>query len=126
MHGGRDVHVSFQLLGFAKAQLGYWTGSHQQLECICLPAVKALLCSAVARIALVKPDKAKGVENMVLQMAQRGQLNEKVIRQSSNWRPCLTVYLHLEPSLQVALHCALILPLRSLQLDQSGAWCSIA
>lgn len=33
---------------------------------------------AVARIALVKPDKAKGVENMVLQMAQRGQLTEKV------------------------------------------------
>ena len=24
------------------------------------------------------PDKAKGVENMVLQMAQKGQLNEKV------------------------------------------------
>ena len=33
---------------------------------------------AVNRIALVKPDKAKGVENMVLQMAQKGQLNEKV------------------------------------------------
>lgn len=30
------------------------------------------------RIALVKPDKAKGVENMVLQMAQKGQLNEKI------------------------------------------------
>jgi len=27
----------------------------------------------------VKPAKAKGVENMVLQMAQRGQLNEKVM-----------------------------------------------
>lgn len=37
------------------------------------------VCCAVARIGLVKPDKAKGVENMVLQMAQRGQLNEKVI-----------------------------------------------
>ena len=33
---------------------------------------------AVARIGLVKPDKAKGVENMVLQMAQRGQITEKV------------------------------------------------
>lgn len=32
----------------------------------------------LARIGLVKPDKAKGVENIVLQMAQRGQLNEKV------------------------------------------------
>ena len=34
--------------------------------------------AAVARIGLVKPEKAKGVENMVLQMAQRGQLTEKV------------------------------------------------
>jgi hypothetical protein len=33
---------------------------------------------AVARIALVKPDKARGVENLVLQMAQRGQITEKV------------------------------------------------
>lgn len=32
----------------------------------------------LARIGLVKPEKAKGVETMVLQMAQRGQLNEKV------------------------------------------------
>lgn len=44
-----------------------------------LLAADRTACSAVARIALVKPDKAKGVENMVLQMAQRGQLNEKVI-----------------------------------------------
>lgn len=32
---------------------------------------------AVARIALVKPDKARGVENLILQMAQRGQITEK-------------------------------------------------
>lgn len=32
----------------------------------------------LARIGLVKAEKAKGVENIVLQMAQRGQLNEKV------------------------------------------------
>ena len=44
-----------------------------------LLAADKTVCYAVARIALVKPDKAKGVENMVLQMAQRGQLNEKVI-----------------------------------------------
>ncbi len=36
------------------------------------------LSAAVARIALVKPDKARGVENLVLQMAQRGQITEKV------------------------------------------------
>ena len=34
--------------------------------------------TVVARIALVKPDKARGVENMVLQMAQRGALTERV------------------------------------------------
>ena len=33
---------------------------------------------AVARIALVKPEKARGVESMVLQMAQRGALTERV------------------------------------------------
>lgn len=44
-----------------------------------LLAADTTVCCAVARIALVKPDKAKGVENMVLQMAQRGQLNEKVL-----------------------------------------------
>ena len=43
-------------------------------------AANTTVCPAVARIALVKPDKAKGVENMVLQMAQRGQLNEKVMQ----------------------------------------------
>jgi programmed cell death protein 5 len=32
----------------------------------------------VSRIALVKPEKARGVENMVLSMAQRGQLTEPV------------------------------------------------
>ncbi|CAL8469228.1 g8769 [Coccomyxa elongata] len=32
----------------------------------------------LARIALVKPDKARGVENLVLQMAQRGQITENV------------------------------------------------
>ena len=34
--------------------------------------------AAVARIALVKPDKARGVENMILQAAQRGNISEKV------------------------------------------------
>lgn len=33
---------------------------------------------AVARIALVKPDKAQAVENLVIQLAQRGQLSERV------------------------------------------------
>jgi len=32
----------------------------------------------LSRIALVKPDKARGVENMILAAAQRGQLGEKV------------------------------------------------
>lgn len=32
----------------------------------------------MARIALVKPDKARAVENSVLAAAQRGQIQEKV------------------------------------------------
>jgi len=32
----------------------------------------------VSRIALVKPEKARGVENMLLALAQRGQLGEPV------------------------------------------------
>ncbi|GBF91698.1 hypothetical protein Rsub_04002 [Raphidocelis subcapitata] len=32
----------------------------------------------LARIALVKPDKARGVENMILTAAQRGAITEKV------------------------------------------------
>jgi len=35
---------------------------------------------AVARIALVKPEKAKGVEDVILRAAQMGQIAEKV-----NW-----------------------------------------
>lgn len=33
---------------------------------------------AVARIALVKPDKARGVEDVILRAAQVGQIAEKV------------------------------------------------
>lgn len=36
------------------------------------------LHSSVARIALVKPEKARNVENMILAAAQRGQITEKV------------------------------------------------
>jgi programmed cell death protein 5 len=35
----------------------------------------------VSRIALVKPDKARAIENMILAAAQRGQLHEKVSEQ---------------------------------------------
>lgn len=42
------------------------------------PSESHSLSTAVARIALVKPDKAQMVENLCLQMAQRGQLTEKV------------------------------------------------
>jgi hypothetical protein len=34
---------------------------------------------AVSRIALVKPDKARGVEDVVLRAAQTGGISEKVI-----------------------------------------------
>lgn len=41
---------------------------------VLLPAARERL----ARIALVKPDKARGVEDLVLQAAQRGQIVERV------------------------------------------------
>jgi len=42
------------------------------------PTTRDSVWCAVARIALVKPEKARGVENLVLQMAQQGQITEKV------------------------------------------------
>lgn len=50
---------------------------------------------AVARIGLVKPDKAKGVENMVLQMAQRGQITEKVCQDVVSHLVCTGVVVNL-------------------------------
>jgi programmed cell death protein 5 len=44
------------------------------LHAVMQPAARERL----ARIALVKPDKARGVENMILGAAQRGQLGERV------------------------------------------------
>lgn len=38
-----------------------------------------LFCAAtVSRIAIVKPEKARAIEDMVIQMAQRGQLAAKI------------------------------------------------
>lgn len=34
--------------------------------------------AAVSRIAMVKPEKARAIEDMVIQMAQRGQLAAKI------------------------------------------------
>jgi hypothetical protein len=44
------------------------------------PLCNLLLCcaTAVSRVALVKPEKARNVENMILAAAQRGQLMERV------------------------------------------------
>ena len=38
-----------------------------------------MIVFAVSTIALTKPEKAKMVESMLIQMAQRGQIQEKVI-----------------------------------------------
>jgi len=43
-----------------------------------IAAPVAVFAPAVARIALVKPDKARNVENMILAAAQRGALQSKV------------------------------------------------
>ena len=45
-----------------------------QYSQVLLPAARERL----ARIALVKPDKARSVEDLVLQAAQRGQIVERV------------------------------------------------
>ena len=43
------------------------------------PARRRLPClPAVARIALVKPEKARGVEDIIIHAAKRGQIQEKV------------------------------------------------
>lgn len=51
---------------------------HQLLDDFC--------CSwlAVSRIALVKPDKARGVEDVILRSAQMGQITEKVCSGASH------------------------------------------
>lgn len=51
---------------------------HLALKRIIYPLLTSSSAGAVARIALVKQEKARGVENLVLQMAQRGQITEKV------------------------------------------------
>ena len=39
---------------------------------------RAVSAFAVSRIALVKPEKARGVEDILLNAAKRGQLGQKV------------------------------------------------
>ena len=40
----------------------------------------SIFWSIVARIALVKPEKARGVEDVILRAAQMGQITEKVFQ----------------------------------------------
>jgi programmed cell death protein 5 len=42
------------------------------------PRKPVVLPAAVARISLVKPDKARAIEDMILMAARRGQIQEKV------------------------------------------------
>jgi hypothetical protein len=57
-----------------------WSFLESRIQ-LSLPSHRAssVLCT-VARIALVKPDKARGVEDLVIRMAQMGQITEKVRR----------------------------------------------
>jgi hypothetical protein len=55
------------------------------------PSPATLLARAVSRIALVKPDKARGVENMIISMAQRGQISEPVRAPLPTRAACLRV-----------------------------------
>lgn len=55
-----------------------------------LHPAEAMLCrcaAAVSRVALVKPEKARNVENMILAAAQRGQLMERVSVPGSTLQP---------------------------------------
>ena len=45
-----------------------------------LPGIPLLPPPVVSRIALVKPDKARAIEDMIIMAARRGQLQEKVRR----------------------------------------------
>jgi DNA-binding TFAR19-related protein (PDSD5 family) len=46
----------------------------------------------VARIILVKPDKARGLEAVILRAAQMGQITKKVLRLLSNIMIFLIVF----------------------------------
>lgn len=59
--------------GFAQGEgVGYEGGSEEKSE------VNSGFYVSVSRIALVKPDKARGVEDLILRSAQMGQITEKV------------------------------------------------
>ena len=54
--------------------------------CVYVDVISVLLL-AVNSIALVKPEKARAVEGMLIQMAQSGQLGRKVYAQCYIHRP---------------------------------------
>lgn len=63
----------------------------------------------MARIALVKPDKAKGVEDVILRGAQYGQITEKVCFEMLLSRSCCSnfkgysAWLELSPQMIIVL-----------------------
>ena len=56
----------------------------------------------VARIALVKPEKARGVEDVILRAAQTGQITDKVY-QSSLWLQLLSFLLQVDLGNNISL-----------------------
>ncbi|KAI5616299.1 programmed cell death protein 5 [Silurus asotus] len=50
----------------------------QGVVLFCLTSLSCLCLIAVSNLALVKPDKAKAVENYLIQMARFGQLGGKI------------------------------------------------
>jgi hypothetical protein len=72
-----------QHFGWHKDRFSFGVLSRRHLALLWFPqAVLNIIrfFGAVARIALVKPDKARMVENAVIQMAKQGRLFEKVCR----------------------------------------------
>lgn len=78
------VQTSTQLSRIALVKAGQCAFTGQHLTDVKNPLLRStqyrspLNCTAVSRIALVKPDKARAVENMILASAQRGQITEKI------------------------------------------------
>lgn len=68
---------------------GYPVCRGLEQSCITLPWSRLLKIHlppcAVARIKLVKPDKARGVEDILLNAAKRGQLGGKVCLEAALW-----------------------------------------
>lgn len=71
VNGGAVQPVAMRSLRCAHVQ-------HPGCALTCKPPLHPGHLCAVARISLVKPDKARAIEDMIIMAARRGQIQEKV------------------------------------------------